>query len=444
MRILSTVLLIVLITALTLGGTLLAVFELSDASDALIIAASISIPVFVVGPALVGSLAGYWDHRSSPDSARYLRWWLSGVVAVDVAGAAVVVLASVSAGAPIWVPVVLIGGAGVLLAVARPLGALFRRTEPPVSEYPADHRFGPAELRHTVAVVTVTFVVSIVVVSIGLVVLAALTGDDRSGLTQAALLAGQLAFTATAFAALLQALPFNGILRASAGGDLGRLRRFAKVVLRGADLPLEPAERLGAVRYATVLPLAMRFQLVYLGLLYTAIAFQMVSTALRGDLGIVPLVALVVMVAVLAWVVPLTLRRIRRATAYAAEHAEHAEHADIDQTRPVPQTIHFHQKHHDAVQRGEKVTTVRWHEDVRIGPAVFVFDEHPTARPLHGAVTEVTDHPLADLTPAAAHQPEGTDMVEFAHQLRANYYPDMPDDAVVRVAVIALDATPPA
>lgn len=329
MRVLSTVLLIVLITALTLGGTLLAVFELSDASDPLIIAASISIPLFVVGPALVGSSARYWDHRSSTDGSRYLRWWLLGAVAVDVAGAVVIVLASVSAGAPIWVPVVLVGGAAVLLAIARPLGALFRRTEPAPTEYPADHRFGPAELRHTVVVITVTFVVSIVVVSIGLAVLAALTGDDRSGLTQAALLAGQLTFTATAFAALLQALPFNGLLRASAGGDLGRLRRFSKVVLRGADLPLDSAERLGAVRYATVLPLALRFQLVYLGLLYIAIAFQMVSTALRGDLGVVPLVALVVMVAVLGWVLPLTLRRIRRATAYAAQHA------DIDQTPPA-------------------------------------------------------------------------------------------------------------
>lgn len=329
MRVLSYVLLIVLITVLTLGGTLLAVFELSDASDVLVIAVSVSIPMFVVGPAVVGSLAGYWDHRSSTDSSRYLRWWLLGVVAVDVAGAVVIVLASVSAGAPVWVPVVLIGGAAVLLAIARPLGALFRRTEPAPTEYPVGYRFGPAELRHTVVVITVTFVVSILVVSIGLAVLAALTGDDRSGLTQVALLAGQLAFTATALAALLQALPFNGLVRASAEGDLGRLRRFSKVVLRGADLPLDPAERPGAVRYATVVPLVLRYQLVYLGLLYTAIAFQMVSTWIRGDLGILPPVFLVLMVAVLIWIVPLTLRRIRRATAYAARHADLV---DIDQT----------------------------------------------------------------------------------------------------------------
>ncbi|MFK4483074.1 hypothetical protein [Curtobacterium sp. AB7] len=329
MRVLSYVLLIVLITALTLGGTLLAVFELSDVSDVLIIAVSVSIPMFVVGPAVVGSLAGYWDHRSSTDSSRYLRWWLLGVVAVDVAGAVVVVLASVSAGAPVWVPVVLIGGAAVLLVIARPLGALFRRTGPSPSAYPVGHRFGPAELRHTIVVIAVTFGVSIVVVTIGVVVLAAFTGDDPAGLTQAAFLAGQLVFSATAFAALLQSLPLNGLLRASAGHDLGRLRRFSKIVLRGADLPLEPADQVGVVRYATVVPLALRFQLVYIGLLYTALAFQMVSTWIRGDLGILPPVFLVLMVAVLVWIVPLTLRRIRRATAYAARHADLV---DIDQT----------------------------------------------------------------------------------------------------------------
>lgn len=72
----------------------------------------------------------------------------------------------------------------------------------------------------------------------------------------------------------------------------------------------------------------------------------------------------------------------------------------------MSRTIHFHRKHHDAVRRGEKVTTVRY--------------------------------------PRAAHQRADTDMADFARQLRADYYPDMPDDAVVQVAVIALDATPPA
>lgn len=54
----------------------------------------------------------------------------------------------------------------------------------------------------------------------------------------------------------------------------------------------------------------------------------MVSTWIRGDLGILPPVFLVLMVAVLIWIVPLTLRRIRRATAYAAQHADLV---DIDQ-----------------------------------------------------------------------------------------------------------------
>ena len=103
------------------------------------------------------------------------------------------------------------------------------------------------------------------------------------------------------------------------------------------------------------------------------------------------------------------------------------------------QTVHFHHSHYDAVTRGDKVTTVRWAEAVRVGPSVFVFDNHPTAVPLRGRVTAVESYPLAQLTPAAARQPPATDMVQFAAALRRNYYPAMPADAVVEVVVITLD-----
>ncbi|OUE19824.1 hypothetical protein BFL34_01967 [Clavibacter michiganensis] len=107
--------------------------------------------------------------------------------------------------------------------------------------------------------------------------------------------------------------------------------------------------------------------------------------------------------------------------------------------------IRFHRKHHDAIVSGEKVTTVRFGEDLRVGPATIVFDEHPTALPLAGRVTSVRVHVLADLTPEDAHQPPGTDMALFAEQLRANYYPTMPASASasVEVAEIELqDASP--
>lgn len=101
---------------------------------------------------------------------------------------------------------------------------------------------------------------------------------------------------------------------------------------------------------------------------------------------------------------------------------------------PAPEAIHFHQKHHDAILSGEKVTTVRWNESVQVGDATFVFDEHPTAEPLAGTITAVHRQRLDALTAEQAHQPPETDMPLFGQQLRENYYPDMPDDAVVEVA----------
>ncbi len=105
-----------------------------------------------------------------------------------------------------------------------------------------------------------------------------------------------------------------------------------------------------------------------------------------------------------------------------------------------PETIHFHRKHHEAVMSGEKVTTVRWNEDVPVGAVVFVFDEHPTAGPVPGAVIAVRRYRLDALTAEQAHQPPGTDMQRFAQQLRENYYPDMPSDAVVEVAQLAVES----
>ncbi|MBP2456625.1 hypothetical protein ABID70_002148 [Clavibacter michiganensis] len=107
------------------------------------------------------------------------------------------------------------------------------------------------------------------------------------------------------------------------------------------------------------------------------------------------------------------------------------------------QVIRFHRMHHDAVVSGEKVTTVRWREDLRVGPATFVFDEHSTAVPLAGRVTSVRRHLLAGLTPEDAHQPPGTDMALFAEQLRENHYPTMPASASVEVAEIELEGVVP-
>ncbi|MCJ1714382.1 hypothetical protein ACLBWP_04955 [Microbacterium sp. M1A1_1b] len=323
MRVFLYLAMIVVATASTLGVALLVALQLHDAARWLVVATASSSPFLVMGPVVVGSLAAYWDHRSSTDGRRYLGWWFLGVVLVDVVAAVFIVLATISARGPVWVPVVVIGGAAVLLAVARPLGAVFRRTEPPIADH-GDTVPGADAVRRKVRRITVTFVIAVVVSTIGVTLLAILGGDRGGDLLQDVLSAGQLTFTATAVATVYAALPLNRALRDTGGRDVGRLRRFAKVVLRGKELPLDPAEERGAVQYARLVPLAMRFQMAFIGLLYLALTFQFVSASLRGILGWLPDVYLAFLVLVVVWLVPVTIRRMRRARAYVAQHADAA------------------------------------------------------------------------------------------------------------------------
>ncbi|WP_069712915.1 hypothetical protein [Curtobacterium sp. ER1/6] len=320
MRVFVSLVVIVVATALALGAGLLVAFQLGGAADGLVLASVFTIPFLVMGPVLVGSLAGYWDPRSSPEGRRYLRWWFLGVLGIDLVAAVVVVLATVSARAPVWVPVVLIVGAAVLLVVARPLGDRFRRSERVVERSDDDVVPSAAVVRRGVRTIAVTFVVSAVVATIGATLLVVSDDGTGDGVLRSVLLAGQLTFTATAIATVLVALPCNRALRDVGGRDIGRLQRFGKVVLRGRSIPLDAAEERGALQYARLVPLTMRFQLAFTGLLYVGLAFQFVSSTLDGQLGVLPVVFLVAMVAVLLWAVPTSVRRMRRARDYAERH----------------------------------------------------------------------------------------------------------------------------
>ncbi|MBT2503864.1 hypothetical protein [Curtobacterium sp. ISL-83] len=327
MRVFAYVLTIVLTTTLTLAGALIAILELRRAPTGLFVGVSASIPLLVAGPVLIGSLAAYWDRRSSPASTVLLRRWFLGVVAVDVIALVVVILASASAHAPVWVPAVFVLGAAVLLAIAQPLGARIRRLEPPMPDHPGIEVFDQRTVRKKVVAIVATFVISVVVVSVGLAVLAVFTTrSSAGGLLQEASAAGQLVFTATAFAVLIVALPLNTALRDIAGRDLGRLRRFNKVVFARTPHRLEPGEEQAAVRFAVCAPVQQGFVVAYTILLYVGVGFQMVSEAFRGTMGVFPEVFLGLMVVTLLWFVPLTVRRMRRATAYAQQHAAVLDH----------------------------------------------------------------------------------------------------------------------
>lgn len=320
MRVLAYLFVILASTALSLGAALLIGLQFHDAPNGLLIATAFTSPFLVMGPLVIGALAAYWDHRTSPESRRYLAWWFTGVVVVDVVAAVLIVLAAFSAGAPAWVPGLLIVGTAVLLAVARPLGGLFRRTERPIADDPDRSLPDARAIRGKVRAIGTTFVIAAVLATLGAALLASVGGERGSDLLQSVLIAGQLTFTATAMATIFVTLPLNTALRDAGGRDIGRLRRFAKVVLRGKPIPLDDAEERGAVQYARIVPVTQQFQLAYIGLLYIGIAFQFVSAAIRGEFGVLPDFFLAAQVVVLVIVVPLTARRIQRARTYAEQH----------------------------------------------------------------------------------------------------------------------------
>ncbi|KQS07978.1 hypothetical protein ASG04_12560 [Curtobacterium sp. Leaf183] len=320
MRVLAFLVTIVVTTALALGAGLLIALHLGRAPDGLLVSAAAASPFLVFGPLVVGSWTAYFDDRTPSGRSRYLRRAFLVVVAVDVAAAVVVVVASTSAQAPVWVPAVLVGGSAILFVVARPIGSRFRRLDTPMVELRDQVLPGPDVIRRKVVRIGITFVVAAIVSSVGTAVLNVLDPSTTREALVGILLAGQLTFLATAFASIIVALPFSRLLRDAGGRDLDRLRRYAKLVLRGRAVPLEEAEKAGAVRYAQVIQVVLQFNTAYVTLLYVSIAFQFVSGILRGNLVVFSVLFLVFMVVVLAWLLPRTVIRVRRARRYVEEH----------------------------------------------------------------------------------------------------------------------------
>jgi hypothetical protein len=334
MRVLYFLVTIVFTTALMLGAGLLVGLYLGEAPDGLLIAAAVAAPFLVIGPLVVGSWAAYFDNRIPSGRSRYLQGAFVVVVAIAAVAAVVVVVASSSARAPVWVPAVLVGGSAVLFVVARPVASRFRRLDAPIVGLQDQILPGPDVIRRKVARIGITFVIAAIVTAVGVTVLNVLDDSRPHEALLGILLAGQLTFLATAFASIIVALPFSRLLRDAGGRDLDRLRRYAKLVLRGKDIPIDATEQPGAVRYAQVVQIVLQFNVTYVTLLYVSIAFQFVSGILRGSLVVFSAVFLVLMVAFLAWVLPHSMIRIRRARRYVEEHPSSAPNREPEHLVP--------------------------------------------------------------------------------------------------------------
>lgn len=89
--------------------------------------------------------------------------------------------------------------------------------------------------------------------------------------------------------------------------------------------------------------------------------------------------------------------------------------------------LRFNKRYYDGVVNGAKTSTVRWDEPVKVGPAIFYFED--SGRPaLRGEVLTVNRYPLSDLTLERLRLGADGSVHAYVDGLRW-HYPQMPDDA---------------
>lgn len=100
-----------------------------------------------------------------------------------------------------------------------------------------------------------------------------------------------------------------------------------------------------------------------------------------------------------------------------------------------PSTLHFHPDYRSSVLNGEKRTTIRWGEQVEVGPVTLLFGDDPSGLPGH--ITHVEQLMLSELTDAHAQADGFQDRRELLDRLRF-HYPTLPAEAEVNVVHFAV------
>lgn len=99
--------------------------------------------------------------------------------------------------------------------------------------------------------------------------------------------------------------------------------------------------------------------------------------------------------------------------------------------------LRFNQRYYDDVASGSKTVTLRWDDPIAVGPATFVFEDHPDNLTIDGEVLTIECFPLEGLTVEQLKRLPGNDVVALKTALR-EHYPKMPDDASVDVVTFTI------
>ena len=103
--------------------------------------------------------------------------------------------------------------------------------------------------------------------------------------------------------------------------------------------------------------------------------------------------------------------------------------------------VRFNKRYYEVVASGEKTVTVRYDDPIAVGPATFVFEDHPDNPTFDGEVVTVDRYSFEGLTVEQAKIPPGSDINALRVGLRV-HYPDMPDDAPVDVVTFTIARRP--
>jgi hypothetical protein len=330
MKVLALILSMVVMTAVLILGSTLILLTAPHRPGALIALAVAPLSFFAYGPILVGSLKTYYDTQRSADGKRYFARWFWIIVGVEALAVVAIAVYAVLAPAPLWLPIVFVVVGAILMVLAFVVGNALRRRDE--AREPADVPWQPIDRRviqRKILIVAVTFVVALVVVSV-LVGIAEAGGRHPDRAIGETLSFGfEFGFIAAAFACALVTLSIARALRASLNRDLGRARKFARLILRGKNVELTSDEQVPAARYASLISINLSFTLGFLLLLYVGLFIQEVQQLTNGGSQGFVLGYMVGLVVVLVVLFPMQIVRIRRAQRYARDHDELLKRSEL-------------------------------------------------------------------------------------------------------------------
>jgi hypothetical protein len=317
-RIAAFVGMFVLTTALIVGAGLLLATHRPEV-DGWLILALLAVGVTLTGPLVLGAVLTFWDMDRSLGARRIHRNVLWIVVGIQVLATVMVAVYSAVTGAAWWWPAVFAGTGIVLTAVAARVGPALRRAE---ERSRGDEPASPgiytrAEFRRDMLRLAWAAVIAFAVTAIGVGALIALLGVEFWWLLA---WPGLFAVLAVSVGCSLAVIRLGRRQRDAVGGDLGKLREIAKVVVRMKDIPLSDEDEIAASRFAQVSWVTQAYQLASTVCGYISLIFlQAVSV---GTGVPIPFAAWLVGTITVALVVLVSISvvQLRRTRRYALAH----------------------------------------------------------------------------------------------------------------------------